>query len=215
MVDPWAVTGAVASVVAAGGVIWERAHYWRTRPHADVRIWVRKGRDLLASLQRDGSWLGRIKNWGTEDALGIELNGFNREVIMNRGTTDRLEPQSEVPFYVHFDDDDKDPDRAWILVSWSTPTSRDYRLAAWFPIIGDGDLAAVRGRQIDQPAVRRMIARWLLPRLPAPLSVPPAVCRPDRHNHQSKYPRTIRAACPAGGDDCSLGHYSRRLSRSL
>jgi hypothetical protein len=85
--------GAVASVVAAIGVVWERVHWWRTRPRSDVRVKVLdRTPKHIAQILRERGWSVSLKNWGTEVALGVELIGYNCELTFDREKAVRLDP---------------------------------------------------------------------------------------------------------------------------
>jgi hypothetical protein len=157
-------------VVAAIGVIWERAHWWRTRPRVDVRVKVLNRRPSQLTRFDRGEWAASLKNWGTEVALGVGLIGYNCTLPFDRDKAVRLEPKDEVPFGV-----DVEPNKvgtAWISVHWSTPDSRSSDPAAWFPVSDHGALAEVYRRQMGWSAIRRFVAGKALMEIPTPVSAP-------------------------------------------
>jgi hypothetical protein len=133
--DGWAITSAVGSVVAAGGVVWERVHWIRTRPRADVRVWLHKSNPMAGFSQ--GDYMCMVKNFGTKDALDVHVTGVHCEVHQNLRAPNRVEPQSTFTFTLDVDKDDMQ--RAWLLLAWSTPTSATHRRAAWFPCLKMAD----------------------------------------------------------------------------
>jgi hypothetical protein len=162
--------GAVASVVAAIGVVWERVHWWRTRPCSDVRVKVLdRAPKHIAQILHEREWAASLKNWGTEVALGVELIGYNCELTFDRDKAVRLDPQAQVRFSV--DVEPENIDTAWISVHWSTPTARNRNPAAWFPVSEFGVLAEVYRRQVGMSALRRFVARKTLTAIPTPVSI--------------------------------------------
>jgi hypothetical protein len=177
-VDTWVFIGtiaaaicAVASVIAAGVVIWERWHWATTRPSIDVRAELSQQPDIdpLGEVSGD-RYQGRVRNWGTENAFGIQVLGFNCTVNMSSLMPDPLPPDGRLGgFRIEVDPDNIE--HAWFILSWRTQFARRHRHAAWYPVLATGDLAAVRGRQIDRGRLRRITARMALSGQPGPLSV--------------------------------------------
>lgn len=172
--DPVAVVGMAASVIAAAGVVWERWHWVRTRPTAVLTVVTEEPtprepdstRDFFAQISGDLASDGRkgtLINWGTAAAIGVSVKGMHCKLgPAKRGQPPitELAPRSEVKFAI--DVDDEDVERAWILVIW-TPTSgrRDRLRTAWFPVLATGELAQVRARQLGWRSSLRRTA-WRL-----------------------------------------------------
>ncbi len=169
----WSGIGAIASLIAALGVLWERWTWWRSRPRSDVQVRVTNRREFpFFKFEGDGEWAAQLKNWGSEPAFSVETMGFHCAVSWGseREKLSRVDPGVVLPFSVDFDPEDAD--RAWILVTWTSPSGRrDATEAAWFPISELEELAAIRERQIDRSWFRTAVARRAIGRLPSPASV--------------------------------------------
>lgn len=163
--------GVIASVIAAIGVVWERWHWWTTRPRSDLRLKVlNRTPKYLQPVMKNGEWSASLKNWGTEVALGVGLIGHNCTLYFDREKLTQIDPLHEV--HIGVDVDPAVAGTAWVSLHWSTPAMRNTMAAAWFPISERGALAQVYLRQMRRNAAQRYMARRLLGKVATPLTVP-------------------------------------------
>ncbi|WP_273734739.1 hypothetical protein [Mycolicibacterium septicum] len=179
--DPISTVGAAASVVAAAGVVWERWHWLRTRPRADLTVVPaaeKSGEKASPALRILGPTTprGRVMvliNWGNEQAIGIGLKGVHCEVgpaWPSQPGISELAARSEVQFAV--DIEAENVERAWLLVIWSSPSGLRTRIrTAWFPVLADGELARVRLRQLHWRSLpKRALLRLAVGPQPSPVT---------------------------------------------
>lgn len=166
MSNAMTTVGTIASVIAAIGIIWERGHWWRTRPRTAVAVDFRPS--PLPELMRKAPWEGRITNAGTEEIRGVQLLGAGCVANPDPADGQAIPPRSHADFDVHVEDDDLP--LAWVLITWTTPSNRRRDHATWFPLQQEGELGRVRERQLGRTAVRRRAALIANAQIPSPVS---------------------------------------------
>lgn len=163
--DGWAVTGSVASVIAAAGVIWERAEWWRNRPRTSIEVELGAKRYL-----GNHDFGGRLFNRGTEPISRIVVVGFGCRVEHTPlQEVESIEPNSGLMFDIHAAGEDLE--LAWALITWMSASTPQVIRAEWFPLFTVGNLAEVRARQLSWSAPRRAAARLAFGAVPTPMSV--------------------------------------------
>lgn len=170
----WWITTTLAAVAALGVVVNEVRHR-QSRPVIDVR--ARAVKRLPFSGMRafgEGEWLMEIRNFGTVEALDVNVVGMELEVFRGEEgpPVARLPPGGRVRFSATLSR--LAPNAGgWVLLTYITPATPHGRSEwTWWPADETGELAAVRRRQLTRPVWKRLLARFAFPdRLPSPFTI--------------------------------------------
>lgn len=137
--------------------------------------------DEYAFLNRDGDLRASVRNWGNEPAFSVEVVGaFCTLKRASPGKTD-LGIGEQFAVLIALSDDNLLTEHfgigglsnAYVMITWVSPSShRDRRLAAWFPVDEEGELAAIRARQLARGRIRQAVARYTTSPIPMPGSIP-------------------------------------------
>lgn len=189
--DGWVAAGTLASVVAAVGVVWERTVWWANRPRSRLEIAFDR-KEVDTSQKGFHKFHGTAMNWGTEPIESFGVHG----VSCTLAPVHMIEPRipNEIPKgkSVSFTAtvEDSRVEEAWIFAVWFSPSAPRHARSAWFAVKPNGELAAVRERQLARNWIQRLAAWTCLERWVSPTTIPFGKLGMDR-------PRSARAV-PSG-----------------